>query len=355
MDPILFMVATLEGDAIHRIGVPPHDVDRDQRRARDPPETATIRPRSVSRPRVAQALDMCQACRAAGWKNGSRTLDGSAFAARHIMNDTSLVVPIVDTDRLTRRFGELCAVDALTLTVMPGEALGLLGRNGAGKTTVIKMLTTLLVPTSGHATVAGFDIVKAAGAVRRAIGYVPQALSADGDLTGYENLLVFAKLYDLPRTERAARIRDALAFMDLSEFGDKLVKTYSGGMIRRLEIAQSTLHRPRVLFLDEPTVGLDPIARATVWSLVARLRAEYRATVLLTTHYLDEAEQMCDRVAIMSRGRVTAIGSPRELAASVRPGATFDEAFEHFTRDDAGLEGSYDEISQTRRTTQRLG
>ncbi|WP_175828820.1 ATP-binding cassette domain-containing protein [Burkholderia cepacia] len=271
------------------------------------------------------------------------------------MNDTSLCAPVVETDRLTRRFGALCAVDELTLTVKPGESLGLLGRNGAGKTTAIKMLTTLLPPTSGRATVAGFDIVNAAGSVRRAIGYVPQALSADGDLTGYENLLVFAKLYDLPRAERTSRIRDALAFMELSEFGDKLVKTYSGGMIRRLEIAQSTLHRPQVLFLDEPTVGLDPIARATVWALVERLRSEYRSAVLLTTHYLDEAERMCDRVAIMSRGRVTAIGSTRELAARVRPGATFEDAFEHFTRDEARSEGSYDEISQTRRTTQRLG
>ncbi|WP_247039853.1 ATP-binding cassette domain-containing protein [Burkholderia cepacia] len=298
---------------------------------------------------------MHQACGPGRWKNGSRTSNESASVAGLLMNDSSHVAPVVETDRLTRRFGDLCAVDALTLIVKPGEALGLLGRNGAGKTTVIKMLTTLLPPTSGHATVAGFDIVRAAGAVRRTIGYVPQALSADGDLTGYENLLVFAKLYDLPRAERAARIRDALAFMELSEFGDKLVKTYSGGMIRRLEIAQSTLHRPQVLFLDEPTVGLDPIARATVWSLVERLRAEYRAAVLLTTHYLDEAERMCDRVAIMSRGRVTAIGTPRQLAASVRPGATFDDAFEHFTRDDAGSEGSYDETSQTRRTTQRLG
>ncbi|KVD88313.1 multidrug ABC transporter ATP-binding protein [Burkholderia ubonensis] len=263
--------------------------------------------------------------------------------------------PIVETRRLTRRYGELCAVDEVTLSLNPGEAFGLLGRNGAGKTTVIKMLTTLLPPTSGSATVAGFDIVDSASSVRRAIGYVPQALSADGDLTGYENLLVFAKLYDIPRAGRSARIRDALAFMELAEFGDKLVKTYPGGMIRRLEIAQSTLHRPQVLFLDEPTVGLDPIARTTVWDQVERLRAEYRSAILLTTHYLEEAERLCDRVAIMSRGRVTAIGTTRDLAARVGPGATFEDAFEHFTRDEANSQGSYDETSQTRRTSQRLG
>ncbi|AOJ73407.1 MULTISPECIES: ATP-binding cassette domain-containing protein [Burkholderia] len=269
------------------------------------------------------------------------------------MNKASLK-PVVATDRLTRRFGELCAVDEMTLSLNPGEALGLLGRNGAGKTTVIKMLTTLLPPTSGRATVAGFDIVEAASSVRREIGYVPQALSADGDLTGYENLLVFAKLYDIPRAERAARIRSALAFMELAEFGDKLVKTYSGGMIRRLEIAQSTLHRPKVLFLDEPTVGLDPIARTTVWEQVERLKAEYRSAILLTTHYLEEAERLCDRVAIMSRGRVTSIGAPRELTAQIGPGATFEDSFAYFTRDEAGTQGSYDETSQTRRTSERL-
>ena len=166
---------------------------------------------------------------------------------------------ILEIKALTRRFETLTAVDRVTLTVASGEVFGLVGPNGAGKTTVIKMLTTLLPPTAGDAWVAGFDIVHHASAVRRVIGYVPQALSVDGALTGYENLLIFAKLYDIPRAERASRIDAALSLVGLGESANKLVREYSGGMIRRLEIAQSTLHRPAVIFLDEPTVGLDPL------------------------------------------------------------------------------------------------
>jgi ABC-2 type transport system ATP-binding protein len=172
---------------------------------------------------------------------------------------------VLEIKALTRRFGAFTAVDALTLSVNAGEVFGLLGSNGAGKTTTIKMLTTLLAPSSGEARVADFSITSQAVDVRRAIGYVPQAVSVDGSLTGYENLLIFAKLYDLPHREQQARIREALDFMGLTADGGRLVGQYSGGMVRRLEIAQSTLHRPRVLFLDEPTVGLDPIARDAVW------------------------------------------------------------------------------------------
>jgi ABC-2 type transport system ATP-binding protein len=263
--------------------------------------------------------------------------------------------PVIETHALCRRFGELTAVDALTLSVDAGETFGLLGRNGAGKSTVIKMLTTLLPPSSGSATVCGFDVERESARVRQMIGYVPQALSADGDLTGYENLLVFAQLYDIPRAERAERIGRALAFMGLKEAAHRLVKTYSGGMIRRLEIAQSTLHRPRVLFLDEPTVGLDPVARQSVWEQVARLQSRFGAAILLTTHYLEEAEHLCERVAIMSRGRVAATGTPAALRAALGPHASFEDVFEHYTRDEAPLAGAYDEVSQTRRTSQRLG
>src|SRR5664280_335658 len=168
---------------------------------------------------------------------------------------------VLEIKTLSRRFGTFTAVDSLTLSVNAGEVFGLLGSNGAGKTTTIKMLTTLLPATSGEARVAGFSITTQAVGVRRAIGYVPPAVSVDGSLTGYENLLIFAKLYDLPHREQQARIREALEFMGLTSDGGRLVGQYSGGMVRRLEIAQSTLHRPRVLFLDEPTVGLDPIAR----------------------------------------------------------------------------------------------
>jgi ABC-2 type transport system ATP-binding protein len=259
------------------------------------------------------------------------------------------VDPIVVTHALTRRFGSLTAVDALTLEVRRGEVFGLLGRNGAGKSTFIKMLTTLLSPTSGSARIAGFDLVREAAAVRRAIGYVPQALSADGELTGYENLLVFAQLYDVPRAERQARIAEALAFMGLSDASNKLVKSYSGGMIRRLEIAQSTLHRPEVLFLDEPTVGLDPLARHAVWGQVQKLRARSGSTILVTTHYMEEAERLCDRVAILNRGRLAALGAPQDLRAQLGEGSTLDDVFERYTGEALEAPAGYVETSRTRR------
>ena len=191
---------------------------------------------------------------------------------------------ILTTEHLTCRFKELTAVDDLTISVNQGEIFGLLGPNGAGKSTVIKMITTLLPPTSGCASVGGFDVVHNASNVRRLIGYVPQILSADGTLTGRENLMIFAKLYDIPKSERAPRIDESLEFMGLTDASDKLVKNYSGGMIRRLEIAQSMLHRPKVLFLDEPTIGLDPVGRKAVWDHIQKLRVDYGTTIFLTTH-----------------------------------------------------------------------
>ena len=264
--------------------------------------------------------------------------------------------PILETDGLTRRFGALTAVDRLTISVRAGEVFGLLGPNGAGKTTVIKMLTTLLRPTSGGARVAGFDIACQASSVRRAIGYVPQALSVDGSLTGYENLLIFAKLYDIPRREREKRLRDGLAFMGLTDAANKLVREYSGGMLRRLEIAQSTLHRPRVLFLDEPTIGLDPLARKAVWEHVEHLRDGFGTTIFLTTHYMEEADSLCDRIAIMHRGKMVAIGTPGELKASIgRNGATLDDVFVYYAGDTVESGGSYYETSRERRMAKRLG
>lgn len=263
---------------------------------------------------------------------------------------------ILETDVLTRRFGEFTAVDALTISVDATEVFGLVGPNGAGKTTVIKMLTTLLRPTSGTARVAGFDIARQAASVRRVIGYVPQALSVDGSLTGYENLLIFAKLYDIPRTERQSRLRDALAFMGLTDAADKLVREYSGGMIRRLEIAQSTLHRPPVLFLDEPTIGLDPLARKAVWDHVKDLRDQYGTTIFLTTHYMEEADDLCSRVAIMHSGRVVVTGTPEELKASVGGGeTTLDDVFVHYAGNSSESGGNYRETASERRTAKRLG
>ena len=262
---------------------------------------------------------------------------------------------VLDIQSLTRRFGTFTAVDAVTLAVNAGEVFGLLGSNGAGKTTTIKMLTTLLPPTSGEARVAGFSIISQAVDVRRAIGYVPQAVSVDGSLTGYENLLIFAKLYDLPRREQKARIAEALEFMGLTADGGRLVGHYSGGMVRRLEIAQSTLHRPRVLFLDEPTVGLDPIARDAVWKHLVDLGANYGTTLFFTTHYLEEAEKYCDRMAIMHLGKVAALGTTKELETSLGAGHTLNDVFVHYagTAPDSG--GSFRDVSAERATAQRLG
>ena len=261
----------------------------------------------------------------------------------------------IETFVLTRRFGDLTAADHVTLHVPYSAIFGLLGPNGAGKTTIIKMLTTMLEPSEGTAAVAGFDIVKAPAKVRRMIGYVPQMLSADGGLTGWENLDLSAKLYSIGRSERKGRIEEALHFMGLTEFGRKLVKTYSGGMIRRLEIAQAMLHRPAVLFLDEPTIGLDPVARRSVWERLLELRRNFRMTVLITTHGMDEADELCDQLAIMHLGKVAAIGTPADLKANVGPGATLDDVFVHFSGGTIQEEGSYRDVRATRRTVSRLG
>jgi len=247
-------------------------------------------------------------------------------------------------------------VDRLNISVEAGGIFGLLGPNGAGKTVTMKMLTTLLPPTSGNATVAGFDIVHHAGDVRRVIGYVPQLVSVDGSLTGYENLRIFARLYDLPRSERKARVAEAVAFMGLIDDANRLVRHYSGGMIRRLEIAQAMLHRPPVLFLDEPTVGLDPIGRQTVWERVRQLRADYGTTIVFTTHLMEEADLLCTRLAIMHRGAVVAQGTPAELKASIgQDGAPLDDVFVHYAGRQVEAGGGYREVSRARRTAQRLG
>jgi len=263
---------------------------------------------------------------------------------------------VLEIKHLTRRFGTFTAVDAVTLSVNAGEVFGLLGSNGAGKTTTIKMLTTLLPPTSGEARVAGFSITAQANDVRRAIGYVPQGVSVDGSLTGYENLLIFAKLYDLPHAERQTRIKEALEFMGLTADAKRLVGEYSGGMIRRLEIAQSTLHRPKVLFLDEPTVGLDPIARDAVWKLLVDLRANYGTTLFFTTHYLEEAESHCDRIAIMQLGKIAALGTCHELELSLGDGVhTLSEVFARYATSTVDSGGGFRAVAAERATAQRVG
>jgi ABC-2 type transport system ATP-binding protein len=270
-----------------------------------------------------------------------------------------VTVAAISTHDLTRRYDDVVAVDDIDLDVGRGEVFGLVGPNGAGKTTTIKMLTTLLPPSSGSATVAGFDVVRDPRKVRSSIGYVPQLLSADGSLTGYENLLLSARLYHVPHAERDERIRSALAFMGLTDAAQRLVRTYSGGMIRRLELAQAMLHRPEVLFLDEPTVGLDPTARATIWRHVRELGAAEGTTILLTTHYMDEADELCDRVAVMHLGRLAAIGTPAELKAEVGAGADLDDVFAHFAGPDIEAGGKtggiFRDVARTRRTAHRLG
>jgi ABC-2 type transport system ATP-binding protein len=259
----------------------------------------------------------------------------------------------IQTDALERRFGDVVAVDRVTLGVAARSVFGLLGPNGAGKTTMIKMLTTLLPPTAGRARVAGFDVQRQPYEVRVRIGYVPQMPSADGDLTGRENLKIFSELYSIPRAERQALIQNALGLMDLADAGDTLVKHYSGGMIRRLEIAQSMLHHPSVIFLDEPTIGLDPAARRTVWQHVQSLRTRENVTIFMTTHYMEEAEELCDTVAFMHAGRIARLGSPDALRAAVGSDATLDDVFIQLVNSDTEKE-SYADTFRARRAAQRL-
>ncbi len=226
----------------------------------------------------------------------------------------------IEARQITKRFGEVAAVDGVDLQVRAGELFGLLGPNGAGKTTLVRMLTALIPITSGEGFVAGVDVRRDPDAARRAMGVVPQALTSDLDLTGYENLDIYARFFQVRRAERRARIEELLQRVALWDRRRSLVKTYSGGMRRRLEIARGLIHRPKVLFLDEPTIGLDPQSRRVVWDLLADLRRSDEITVSLTTHYLDEAEALCDRVAIVDRGRIVALGTPQELKSQV-PGS----------------------------------
>ena len=260
---------------------------------------------------------------------------------------------------LTVRFGAVCAVDGISFSLAAGEVYGLLGPNGAGKTTTIRVLTTLIPAESGQAAVFGHDVRREAMVVRHLIGYLPQQLSTDFGLSGYENVWLFARLFDLPRREREPRVREVLDAMGLDDVRDRLAGTYSGGMIRRLELAQALVNRPALLVLDEPTIGLDPIARASVWAKVQELRQETGMTVLLTTHYMEEADVLCDRVALMHHGRFLAEGTPTSLKAALGPTTTLDDVFRHHVGaaiedEEITPQGGRD-VRRTRRTAQRLG
>ena len=262
---------------------------------------------------------------------------------------------MIEVSHLVKQFGEHRAVNDISFSVEKGEVFGLLGPNGAGKSTTIKMLTTLLTITAGQACVNGFDVERQTTAVRHSIGYVPQALSADGNLTGFENLLIFAKLYDLPRSSRKERVNEVLNYVGLADAAAQLVRTYSGGMIRRLEVAQSLLHQPQVLFLDEPTVGLDPVARQAIWDHLLQLKGESNMTIFLTTHSMEEADSLCTRIGIMHRGVIAAIGTPDELKATVGgDNPTLNDVFVHYAGDALESGGSYRETSRARRTARRL-
>lgn len=262
--------------------------------------------------------------------------------------------PAVRCTGLRQMFGETVAVDGLDLEITAGRIFGLLGPNGAGKTTAIRMITTLLPVKSGSVEVFGLDVTRRRMSVRRLIGYVPQQLSADGTLSGRENVALFARLFDVPRRTRAQQVDSALEAVGLLDEAERQASGYSGGMIRRLELAQALVSSPRLLILDEPTIGLDPIARASVWERIEQIRLETGMTVLVTTHYMDEAEQYCERIALMHRGRIRAEGSPAELEADLGAGSTLDDVFRAVTGDQ--LEGGgIRDVRAARRTARRLG
>ena len=274
------------------------------------------------------------------------------------------MTPAVECTDLTHRFGTKTVVDRLTLTIDRGEVFGLLGPNGAGKTTTIRLINTLVPVQQGSIRVFGFDVGAQAMDVRYNLGFVPQQLSIEAALTGRQNVMWFARLFDVPRAQRRARTDDALAAMNLLDVADDLAGTYSGGMIRRLELAQALVNRPALLVLDEPTVGLDPIARDSVWERVRAMRAEFGMTVLLTTHYMEEADELCDRVALLHRGSLRAVGAPTELKSALGDTATLEDVFRHSVglEPNAGTdladtdnEGSLRSVRSTRRSAGRMG
>ncbi|MGH9567403.1 MAG: ABC transporter ATP-binding protein, partial [Candidatus Angelobacter sp.] len=231
----------------------------------------------------------------------------------------------IDVDHIVKKYGDFTAVNDVSFHVKEGEVFGLLGPNGAGKSTLIRMMTTLIPITSGMARTAGHDVSKEPDAARRAIGVIPQALTSDLDLTVEENMNIYAKLYDVPTNKRIAAVAELLELVDLTKWKDAQTKTLSGGMRRRLEIARGLVHSPRIFFLDEPTTGLDPVSRVAVWEMLMNIKASRNLTILITTHYMDEADRLCDRIAIVDHGKLVALDTPTALKASV-PGSNVIEA-----------------------------
>jgi ABC-2 type transport system ATP-binding protein len=264
-------------------------------------------------------------------------------------------VPAVRVKKITKRYGAVWALGGVTFDIDPGEVFALLGPNGAGKSTALRVLVTLTLPTSGRAEVFGLDVRRDAFKVRAAIGYVPQQLSVDGALTGRENVWLFAGLYDIPWGKRKEAVDQTLNLIGLGEVADRMASTYSGGMIRRLELAQALVHRPRLLVLDEPTVGLDPIARGDFWERIEQLREMNGTTVVLSTHYMDEAEEHAHRVALLHRGKLQALDTPRALAAQLGEGKDLEDVFRQFAHDDSMMTGGgLKDVRAIRRTARRV-
>ena len=235
----------------------------------------------------------------------------------------------ISVEKIVKRYGDFEAVKGVDFEVRAGEIFGLLGPNGAGKSTLIRMMTTLIPVTEGVAKVAGFDVMREPDEVRKIIGVIPQAMTSDPDLTLEENLSIYAKLYGVPKAERVRNIADVLEAVDLTKWRDAQTKTLSGGMRRRLEIARGLVHSPKIFFLDEPTTGLDPVSRIAVWEMLNNLKRERNLTMLLTTHYMEEADKLCDRIAIVDHGKLVAIGTPEELKAGVPGTDVIEVRFTH--------------------------
>jgi len=262
--------------------------------------------------------------------NDLKTNGGLGALPANGHDSTGATVPnAIEVEHIVKKYGDFTAVDDVSFQVKDEEIFGLLGPNGAGKSTLIRMMTTLIPITAGTARIAGHDVQREPGAVRRAIGVIPQALTSDLDLTVEENLNIYAKLYDVPPKKRKASIDELLELVDLTKWRAAQTKTLSGGMRRRLEIARGLVHSPQIFFLDEPTTGLDPVSRVAVWEMLTNIKAHRKLTILITTHYMDEADRLCDRVAIVDHGKLVALDTPAALKASVPGSNVIEVQFEN--------------------------
>src|SRR5271163_239643 len=265
-------------------------------------------------------------------KSNGNTANGLSVAASELSLRPQIAADArnaIEVDHIVKRYGEFVAVDDISFSVKEGEIFGLLGPNGAGKSTLIRMMTTLIPISSGSARVAGHDVASDPSAVRHAIGVIPQALTSDLDLTVEENMNIYAKLYDVPTKRRKEAIEELLETVDLTKWRGAQTKTLSGGMRRRLEIARGLVHSPKIFFLDEPTTGLDPVSRVAVWEMLTNIKSKRKLTVLITTHYMDEADRLCNRIAIVDHGKLVALDTPEALKASVPGSNVIEVQFEH--------------------------